>query len=101
MRLRADFNGIFATGDGGLILCLSHGDTSMDELGQSIPLHEGMKVTAYDEDSDENGNRDDLIASGVVVESPEWLRCKGSKWSLSVDENGYCHESDLKMNRGK
>jgi hypothetical protein len=32
-RLRADFNGLF-----GSILCLSHGDTALDEHDQAISL---------------------------------------------------------------
>lgn len=95
MRLQADFNGIFATENGGLILCLSHGDTSFDEFENEILLVEGMKVTAFEPDSDDNGNPDDLIANGTVIPSPEWLRCKGSKWSLKIDGRGWYHASEL------
>jgi hypothetical protein len=54
-----------------------------------------MMLTAYMEDFDENGNRDDLIASGVAEPSPDWLKCVGSKWVLRFDKNGVRHESDL------
>jgi hypothetical protein len=54
-----------------------------------------MKVTAFDQDVDEQGNRDDLIASGTVEPSPNWLRCNGSRWVLRIDENGVRHESEL------
>jgi len=90
-RLWADFNGLF-----GDILCLSHKDTSIDETGAEVQLRAGMVVTAYDEDLDEHGRRDDIIASGVVEPSPEALRCRGSKWVLRIDENGVRHESELK-----
>lgn len=90
-RVRADFNGLFSK-----VLCLSHSDSCMDEEENLVILREGMTVTAFDEDVDENGKRDDLLASGTVEKSPEWLRCRGSKWVLRIDENGVRHESDLK-----
>lgn len=89
-KVRADFNGLF-----GNILCLSHEDTCIDESGAVLDLREGVTLTAYDEDIDENGNRDDLIACGKVEPAPAWLRCNGSKWILRIDENGVKHESGL------
>ena len=89
LRVRADFNGLF-----GRILCLSHKDTCVDADGNLITLVDGMLLTAFDEDLDEHGNRDDLIASGTVEPSPEWLACRGSKWVLRIDANGVRNESD-------
>jgi hypothetical protein len=91
MRLKADFNGLF-----GDILCLSHGETCEDESGIPVTLRAGMAVTAFDLDSDDDGQPDDLIASGTVEPSPDWLQCRGSKWCLKIDANGVRHESDLK-----
>jgi hypothetical protein len=91
IRVWADFNGLF-----GEILCLSHRDTAPDKDSKEIPLRAGMVVTAFMEDGDEHGNRDDLLASGVVEPSPPQLRCRGSKWVLRIDENGVRHESDLR-----
>jgi len=88
-RLKADFNGLF-----GDILCLSHADIALDEFGTTVELKEGMVVTVYEEDSDEHGQPDDLIASGVVERSPEWLQCNGSRWCLRIDANGVRHQSD-------
>ncbi|HEX8639241.1 MAG TPA: hypothetical protein VF692_14320 [Pyrinomonadaceae bacterium] len=53
-----------------------------------------MEITAYDEDADENGNRDNLIANGIVEPSPDWLKSNGSKWCLRIDENDIYHESE-------
>ena len=89
-KVRVDFNGLF-----GDVLCLSHENTCLDENGAVLHLREGLVLTAYDEDADENGNRDDLIATGKVEPAPEWLKCNGSKWVLTIDENGIRHESDL------
>lgn len=90
LRVCADFNGLFSE-----LLCLSHGDTSTDEHGAKVTLRAGVKLTAFMEDLDEQGNRDDLIASGTVEPSPQWLRCRGSRWVLRIDENGVRHESDI------
>lgn len=90
-RLYADFNGYF-----GEYLCLSHSDTCKTSDGEIVTLREGMIVTAYDDDIDENGEKDDLIATGVVEPSPEPLACQGSRWILRIDENGVRHESDIR-----
>ena len=82
-KLRADFNGLF-----GNLLCLSHTDAASDENGHDVDLSEGMSVVAFDDDLDDQGNKDNLIAQGVVIRSPEWLKCRGSKWSLQLDGNG-------------
>ena len=89
-RLSADFNGCF-----GELLCLSHGDSCRTEDGTEVKLVEGMLVTAYEEDIDDAGGRDDLIATGVVEQSPEELSCAGSRWCLRFDENGIRHESEV------
>lgn len=93
MRIRADFNGLF-----GDLLCLSHGEPCIDENGNLVTLHVGMVLTAFDEDADEQGNRDDLIASGIVEIAPTWLQCRGSKWVLRIDQNGVRHESEIHGN---
>jgi hypothetical protein len=91
-RLRADFNGLF-----GDVLCLSHGDTCRDENGEGVVLQAGMVVTAFDEDLNEHGERDDLIATGVVEPSPDWLQCLGSRWCLRIDGSGVRNESEMKI----
>ena len=68
----------------------------MDESGAQVQLRSGMVVTAFDEDADEHGVRDDLIATGTVEPSPDWLRCNGSKSALRIDKDGVRHESDLR-----
>jgi hypothetical protein len=93
IRIRADFNGLF-----GELLCISHGESCSDEQGKPVTLRCGMKLTAFDEDQDDEGNRDDLIASGTVEPAPDWLRCNGSRWVLKVDESGVRHQSDLRKN---
>jgi hypothetical protein len=93
IRLRADFNGLFSQ-----LLCLSHKETCVGENGHNVTVHEGMIVPAFDEDVDDDGKPDNLLASLTVERSPAWLRCNGSRWVLRIDENGVGHESDLWQN---
>jgi len=93
LRLRADFNGLF-----GDLLCLSHSDTAIDEDGVTVALSAGMSVVAFEEDADERGRPDELLAHGIVEASPDWLRCNGSKWALRIDARGVLHASDLEPN---
>jgi hypothetical protein len=93
-RLQGDFNGLF-----GDLLCLSHEDSCRDEDGDTVMLKSGMIVTVFDIDEGESGERDDIIASGVVEPSPDWLQCKGLRWVLRIDARGVCHESDLKHDK--
>jgi hypothetical protein len=88
--VRADFNGLF-----GNVLCLSHNSTCTERSGTEITLFAGQLLTAFDEDADEHGNRDDLVATGTVERSPAWLQCQGSEWVLKIDENRVKSESDL------
>jgi hypothetical protein len=88
--VRADFNGLFSG-----ILCLSHEEYCVAEAGRPVAVTEGLRIAAFDEDVDENGQRDDLIATGVMERAPVWLRCNGSKWVLRIDEKGVRNRSDL------
>jgi hypothetical protein len=89
-RVHGDFNGLF-----GDVLCLSHEDTCLDDRGERVLLTAGMEVTAVEEDKDESGRPDDLIATGIVEAAPDWLACKGSRWVLRIDSNGVRHESEI------
>ena len=94
LKVRADFNGLF-----GDLLCLSHNDHSIDEAGNKVELKAGMMLTAFDEDADENGKRDDLIASGTVEPARRGLVGHGSRWVLRIDEHGVRHQSDIRDER--
>ena len=90
IRLQSDFNGLF-----GEWLCLSHAETCLDANGEQVEVREGMTATVFDEDVDDDGNPDNLIATGTVQRPPDWLQCAGSRWALKIDGNGVRHESDL------
>jgi hypothetical protein len=84
IKVRADFNGIW-NDERGTMVCLSHGKTCEDEFGNDVILKEGMEITAFDKDVDENGDQDDLIANGIVERPPDWLQRHGSRWVLRID----------------
>jgi hypothetical protein len=54
-----------------------------------------MPVTAFDEDTDDAGQRNDLLAGGFVERSPDWLACNGSRWVLRIDSRGVHNQSDV------
>jgi hypothetical protein len=87
----ADFNGLFSQ-----LLCLTHKDYCLDAAGNQVPMKAGMMVRAFMEDTDDDGAPDDLVATGVVERSPDWLACRGSRWVLRIDENGVRHRSEVK-----
>jgi hypothetical protein len=89
-RIWADFNGLF-----GNLLCISHSDSAPDENGARVELREGMVVTAFMEDEDTAGVRDDLLATGIVERAPEELRCLGSRWVLRIDSAGVRNQSQV------
>jgi hypothetical protein len=88
--VRADFNGV--VGD---LLCLSHSDKVATESGDVVHLCSGMELTAFDDDADDRGRPDKILATGVVERSPDWLQCNGSRWVLRIDASGIRHASDL------
>lgn len=86
--IRADFNGLLER----RLLCLAHEDRVEDAKGNPIALREGMAVSAFDDDADEHGKPCWLVASGSVERSPEYAQCRGSKWSLRIDDRGIRRE---------
>ncbi|MCD8043234.1 MAG: hypothetical protein LUH10_09225 [Tannerellaceae bacterium] len=86
-----DFNEII---DDRLIL-LSKTDKRKDINGNVITLIAGMHIQLIDVDYDDNGNRDDLIAEGVVIPNTTALY-QTVKWCCKIDENRIRHTSDIK-----
>jgi len=95
--IRTDFNGILEQD----MLCLAHKDVVTDQAGRPIALRAGLSVTAFDDDEDEHGRPDPLIASGIVEPSPAWAACRGSRWVLRVDAAGFRHLSDTQTGRAE
>jgi hypothetical protein len=93
-RIYVDFNEM-VTND---IVLLSKGDTKANSCGTPITFYEGMPVSIYSDDVDENGNKDNLIAEGIAVkyDLSNYSCWKHVKWCCKIDENSIIHESDKK-----
>lgn len=65
---------------------------TLKDLAQSgIQLHEGLVLSVYSDDADSQGNRDNLLAVGVV-RFDEGMKV----WVLEIDWTSITHESDDK-----
>lgn len=74
--------------EGRLILsCLG---TYRDLEENGIVLEQGMELTFYNEDDDEDGNRDDLIVQGIVEFDQDHKR-----WVARVDLDSIKNTSGL------
>jgi hypothetical protein len=65
--------------------------TTQDVMLNDIKLREGMRLSFYCEDSDDEGKSDDLLFEGTVHFDPE-----KSQWYTIIDESSYRHESDVR-----
>lgn len=61
-----------------------------------ITLVEGMRVLVWDQNVNELGERDDLIAAGTVarIEAGAGGWPKNAMWSCLIDDRGIRHRSD-------
>lgn len=93
-RIYVDFNELV---DENTVL-LSKDDTQMDSDGNIITFYEGMRVSIYSDDLDDNGEEDNLIAEGIAVKRDlsDYGRWKNVKWCCCFDKNSIIHESELK-----
>lgn len=89
-RLYVDFNEMLEPD----LVLLSKEDTTVDSHGNVVVLREGLPVRIYDEDSDINGNVDNLIAEGVAERNIATGWSAVAKWCCRIDSNGIRHESE-------
>lgn len=93
-RIRVDFNEMADVKD---LVLLSKTDVRTDSSGEEVRLSEGKEIFVYDEDIDDEGKPDNLLADGVAeVNDPsvygDWTR--KAKWCCRIDALGIRHESD-------
>ncbi len=90
--LKVDFNEML---DSNLVL-LSADDAKLNSRGELVSLHEGLPVTVYMEDTDEDGSVDNLVAKGIVVRNRSEVGwASNAKWCCKIDDHGIRHESEL------
>jgi hypothetical protein len=71
-------------------LRLNCAGTLEDLSRQGIELREGLRLTAYADDVDENGQFDELIVDAVATYSKD-EQC----WVASIDWNAIRHSSEV------
>ncbi len=78
------------------LVLLSVGDIMTDSSGEAVSLREGLEVVVYTDDTDDNGNVDNLVANGVVERNTSTTGWAGHvKWCCRIDSSGIRHESAL------
>lgn len=70
-----------------ILVCVG---TLEDLATHKIKLEEGLQLTFHTDDSDEEGNPDDLIVKGKV----EYDKV-AKRWTAVVDWDSMCHASDF------
>lgn len=84
-RIYVDF---MKTDDEGRLLLTCIG-TRRDLEASAIELAEGLVLRVYSDDLDEQGNRDDLVADGIVR-----FDAANHRWVLEVDPKAIRNASD-------
>ena len=56
--------------------------THRDLAENNITLEDGMKIVFYNDDSDDTGNRDDLVVEGIVEYDKN-----NQRWAARIDWN--------------
>jgi hypothetical protein len=64
--------------------------TTQDVMLNDIKLEEGLRLRFYCEDADDEGKPDELLFEGIVHFDSD-----KKQWYAIIDENSYCHASDL------
>lgn len=67
-RIWLDFNELCGEGpEGEPVYLFSQGDVVNDSSGNDLILREGMEVSMFDEDLDENNQPDPILAEGILI----------------------------------
>ncbi|MFA9392036.1 MAG: hypothetical protein ACERKD_19660 [Prolixibacteraceae bacterium] len=88
-RIHVDFNEMLEDD----LVRLSDTDFIPNSRGKVVTLKEGMKVKIYADDLSSCGDKDNLIADGVVELNTHEIWCGESKWNCRIDSSGIYNES--------
>ena len=78
-----------------LLLLLSKEDSKQDSEGNIIYFYEGMSISVYMDDIDENGKKDNILAEGIVELNTHSGWSSHVKWCCRIDKNSICYESEV------
>jgi hypothetical protein len=93
-RLSVDFNEMVAPD----LVLLSRHDAKPDANGEMIHLYEGLAISIFDDDLDDHGQPDNLVAVGVVERNRDKGWSRHVKWCCRIGPGGIRHESDFETN---
>jgi hypothetical protein len=89
--LYVDFNEMLESN----LVLLSAADTKVSSNGEVVSLCDGLEVTLYMDDTDEHGDPDNLVATGVVEANQTAGWGAHVKWCCRIDAKGIRHQSEL------
>jgi hypothetical protein len=89
-RVYVDFNEMLSSDE----VLLAKEDKTLDSEGNEICITEGMPVAVFQDDPDQMGAPDRLIADGVAVPNTHGGWSSAAKWVLRIDVRGIRRESD-------
>ncbi|MBR1125619.1 hypothetical protein JQ628_29135 [Bradyrhizobium lablabi] len=82
------------------LVALSMSDEKTCSTGEKILLQDGLAIEIYsNDDLDDSGEPDTLIASGVVERNSARGWAEAIRWCCRIDELGIRHESDLRNSK--
>lgn len=90
-RICVDFNEMVEED----LVLLSQTDVKPDSDGNEVHLYEGHPVYIYEPDCDLDGNRDDLVADGIVERNTHGGWTAAAKWNCRIDHNGIRSASEV------
>ena len=77
------------------LLPFSQKDEKENVCRQLISLYEGLRVNIYMDDTNDQGNRDDLVGTGYVTANKTGIY-PHTKWCCQIDEKGIWNQSNVK-----
>ena len=66
------------------IILLTQEDFVIDSEGNRIDLSEGIEIGVFQENFNEDGIQDNLVADGIVISRPEGCTETRAKWFLHL-----------------
>jgi hypothetical protein len=87
---QVDFNNLIEPD----LVIISDTEERREDTGRPMKLREGMPVRVWDEDLGDDGQRDDLIAYGVVERNDKWGWRGSPLWCCRIGPAGIRQQSD-------
>lgn len=94
-RIWLDFNEFCAVDekDGAPIYIFSQGDVVNDSDGKDVTLYEGMEVSVFDNDFNETGKPDAILAEGILIKNIYSHVNPLVKWLIRLTRNKVDYKS--------